>query len=311
MAGILDNKSRVLDAYVTQEGRRQIAQGELRIRYVTFSDADVYYGADAVAGAADVTDRVYLEPSNLPQDQIVFEADDSGRLKPFKALSDLALAAGQLTLRTVEDAADVSTVVSGPVFAAAVKEVLASSIDNFEKLRVIGSYDALFGEKDFSVGPEKVGFTLTDDGPISDTKNFSAQLSDMQSLFNDKRLSQVDNFAYLQPVNRASEGVDTTNIGNYPPWSTPVSYSDAHAALAKELLALENVGYMKSVSFDPTSVDNDLVGQVFEVGHGSVSKLDVLHFGKALSRDVFFVGKVVVDDNDTQSFVHIFTLVFE
>ena len=43
MAGILDAKERVLDTIITPAGRAQIASGELRIEYASFTDRQMYY----------------------------------------------------------------------------------------------------------------------------------------------------------------------------------------------------------------------------------------------------------------------------
>lgn len=84
MAGILDKKSRVLDAIVTPEGRRQLAAGTFNISYATFSDGEVFYISDDSLGHLDPTDRLTLEACGLPQDQIVLEANDEGRLAPLR-----------------------------------------------------------------------------------------------------------------------------------------------------------------------------------------------------------------------------------
>lgn len=90
MSGILDNRSRIIDAIITAEGRRQLAEGTFRVSYVTFSDAEVVYEPDAVDGHVDPTGKFYLEACNLPQDQIVFEADDEGKINGFR-LQDIKL----------------------------------------------------------------------------------------------------------------------------------------------------------------------------------------------------------------------------
>lgn len=82
--GILDKKSRVLDAVLTAEGRRQMAVGTFEVSYVTFTDSGVSYQSDTSEGHVDPTDRIYLEACNLPQDQITFEANDEGNLVPFR-----------------------------------------------------------------------------------------------------------------------------------------------------------------------------------------------------------------------------------
>ena len=55
MAGILNAKHRVIDAIITQEGRRQVAAGDLQIKYVTFTDRHTFYessGSNNVAADA-------------------------------------------------------------------------------------------------------------------------------------------------------------------------------------------------------------------------------------------------------------------
>jgi len=81
MSGILDSKTRILDAAVTAEGRRQLAEGTFIVTYASFSDAEVVYTPDEIEGHVDPANRIYLEAAgNLLQDQIVFEANDDGNL---------------------------------------------------------------------------------------------------------------------------------------------------------------------------------------------------------------------------------------
>jgi len=84
MSGILDSKSRIIDAMLTVEGRRQMAEGTFEVSYVTFSDYGVSYIPDKISGHEDPTTKIYLEACNLPQDQITFEANDEGKLVPFR-----------------------------------------------------------------------------------------------------------------------------------------------------------------------------------------------------------------------------------
>jgi hypothetical protein len=85
MSGILDSKSRIIDAILTAEGRRQMAGGTFEVSYVTFSDAGVSYIPDLIDGHQDPTGKIYFEACNLPQDQITFEANDEGKLIPFRS----------------------------------------------------------------------------------------------------------------------------------------------------------------------------------------------------------------------------------
>lgn len=84
MAGILDNKKRIMDTIVTQEGRRQLSSGKFTIKYASFTDGNVFYEADLSAGTSDATIRVPFEAVNKFQDNIVFETDDSGNLLSYQ-----------------------------------------------------------------------------------------------------------------------------------------------------------------------------------------------------------------------------------
>ena len=53
-----------------------------------------------------------------------------------------------------------------------------------------------------------------------------------------------------------------------------------------------------------------------EQNSSTLIKLDILDFGKVTLDDgmigrVFFLGKVIVDQHDTHTFIHLFTMVFE
>ena len=55
MAAILDPKTRFFDTYLTKEGRRQLSSGELRMRYVSFSDGLPSY-EESESGVIDPKD---------------------------------------------------------------------------------------------------------------------------------------------------------------------------------------------------------------------------------------------------------------
>ena len=80
-----ENKLRIIDAILTVEGRRQIAQGTFKVSHATFTDLGVAYIPDSEFGHDDPTTKIYFEACNLPQDQITFEANDEGKLVPFRS----------------------------------------------------------------------------------------------------------------------------------------------------------------------------------------------------------------------------------
>lgn len=331
MSGILDNKTRIMDTIVTLEGRRQIASADLRVEFVSFTDNSTYYRADLASGSADATERIYFEQCHLPQDQITFEADDSGRLSPFKNADNIAIKDGQiltyafnaLTASILTGSNQNMKFLRGTEFVSSAESLLASSIDNFDKLQLIGTKDKIFEDDGFAISNKNIEFIIHDDRPLPDPTTHAANVNSLESLFQDVRLSKLANFKYLPPINKTDDlTIDKTDyrntsalrVGNYEPWGRTHLGGLSPQQIEMELEQYENIGYSKTINFDPTSSKNRLVGQFFEVNFNMMKKLDVIDYGGytwlGLHRHVFFVGKVMNDENEMPTFIHIFTLVF-
>lgn len=315
--GILSAKDRVLDTIITQEGRAQIASGKLRAEYVSFSDLGAIYKLDTiVSGGLDTTDRLCFEATNLPQDLIVFEADDSGKLvASFASGSNLMkVAAGQIFSGSSRDE---RVSLSGSQFASMAGILLSSSLDNFKNLYVLASPDPIDERYDqFIFGPTNASFSITDHGPLDEDSITEMSIDHVESLFLDKRMSHVPNFQFLPPVNEPRLGeTEGTPLGLYVRLNQEplLTYSD----VVKEIYQLEQTGYSESISFIETSKTNNLLCQMFELTDRELTKLDVIDFGKfppdedGVVRHVFFVGKVFIDDMGTTTYCNMFTLVFE
>lgn len=310
MSGIIDSKKRMLDTILTREGRRQLAQGALRIEYVTFTDAETFYVRDAVSGSADAADRIFLEASDLPQDQITFEADDSGKLVPFRPSSLLALD-GKIFSGSTDETLQIIT---GSAFASIAGQLLDSSIDSFSKLYAIRTDDVFFDEeREFETNTNELTFTITDRVPFRKREIKRANVDKIESLFQDKRLSNIDNFMYLPPVNKPiAKGFEPTKLGDFPiigQKKNPLTYEQIELDTStKEKLTID---------FARTTLKSNIACQMFEMRQNELLKLDVIDFGEVSSgkefteKRIFFVGKVYVDSFGAQTFVNIFTLIFE
>jgi hypothetical protein len=174
------------------------------------------------------------------------------------------------------------------------------------------------------LGPSDVEFTITNDRPIKSANQYGAQIDLLESLFNDIRLSNVINFKYLPPCNKFENGTSKSSdvklfvpfyLGSYQPWGA--SEGLTYTQLKSELDYYKKLGFSKTISFDPTSTQNRLVCQIFEQTNSFLRKLDVIDFGIHPTGDqleptvhVFFAGRILVDSNDTHTFIHLFTLVF-
>jgi hypothetical protein len=188
---------------------------------------------------------------------------------------------------------------------------------------VIGTNDSIFEDQNFALSTNEISFTIE---PIAENVNMSVatNVNTIDALFSDEKLRNVDNFLYLPPIKKSNvsnkkdiESLKSAGLllGDYPAWgpTNRLTYSD----IKNELKNYESS--VRTVLFDPTSRDNQLIAQFFEITYDSVSKLDVIDYGRvndntenpyAASHHVFFVGKVVVDDYGSDNFVHLFTLVF-
>ena len=80
MAGILDKKTRFMDTFLTDQGRHELAKGELRFSFATFSDYATFYEPSIENNrvAENAVSRIQFEAANRPQDLVIPEFDDDG-----------------------------------------------------------------------------------------------------------------------------------------------------------------------------------------------------------------------------------------
>ena len=300
MAGLLDDKSRVIDAILTQSGKSQALAGGLRVRYVTLSDSGASYVGDSNGIAVYPSASLNLECFSTPWDTITVETDESGMMLGF---------AGDSFSLTPDGKAVVSGSLSSAVNIA--DELSKTSLDSFKNLQVISSRNKFLNDPGLSVIPEKYVYSITDRFPFSGEPPKS-NIDDVDSFFTDKRLSNLPNFRYLPPVQRSrSQGGTSEALGDYANLSEENQYSQRDPL--KSLSSLEGV----SVQFSSRTEDSTLAIQVFEEATGYVQKLDVVRYGpigispEGGQSTVYFLGKIYEDGFDVPTFVNIFTMVVE
>ena len=149
MAGILDKKTRILDSIVTFSGRQQIAAGNLKIEYASFTDTHTFYERDIVSGSSDAQSRLFFEAANTIHDQLTFETDDSGFMLPFSAEGAASL--GNKVLSGSSGTKKQSAVKNSIQFNSAASDMLSGTIDSFEKNNVIGTKNAFLGHNKFNI----------------------------------------------------------------------------------------------------------------------------------------------------------------
>ena len=313
MSGILDPKSRIMDSFVTTEGRRQIASGKFKAEFFSFTDGGTFYDlSDTFASSSqDMQGRVMLECANLPQDQITFEIDDSGKLvvREIQQMSGSMISvlngrffSGSLALSSSQELTNISY------------SLLDSSLQNFNNLYLLGSSPVVEDKpSNFIVYPNSMDFVITDQKPLPPHVR-EGSLDHIESLFADKKMSHVPNYKYLPPVNKARAGQTPAPLGRYAQvgQQSIVDFQDLESLLNQ----LEQQGFAQEVSFLETSIDNRVMCQFFEKGPDALTKLDVIDFGlfadanTLATKHVYFVGKLFLDSFGSHTFVNMFTLVW-
>ena len=301
MAGILDSKSRIMDVVITEQGRRQLASGQMKIEYATFTDLGAFYSGDEGGVIDDPSTRIYFEAaSDLPSDLITLETDDSGFLVPYRA-NNFAVGGKNMVLSgTLRDKSSTDGA------ASALTEAILESWNN---LQVIGSDDPLDDEQGFIVSRQNITFSIRNDFPFKKSDVKTAVVDDVESLNNDVRLSNLQNFKYLPPVNYS--GVNAGRpIGEFP--DTNENLDADRRAFETRIRELE----FSDVSFTQTSIENNFVMQIFELSEDDgVIKLDVIDYGSRPSAfdstkfvRTLFAGKIIRDGFGNPTFINIFTI---
>jgi len=315
MSGILDNKTRIMDAIITLEGRRQMASGRLRFEFASFTDGGTFYLADVVSGSDDATRRVFFEASSRKQDSITFETDDSGNLIPIATDSDKSIVGDEIFSKSDKTSNYGSyTFVSGTGdFASLSEGIITGSVDNFKNLYMLGSRTQAEEEKNLRLSNTSLNYTINSELPFPNSSGDEINIDAVEPLFIDKRLSHIDNFKFLPPVFPAVPGFsDGGLLGDYVNLNEvdELTYDD----LVSEIRGKESF----NIDFDSTSDDNNIIMQMFETGDGKFLKLDVIDFGEfsvendsRASKRVFFIGKVFLDSVKMPTFVNLFTMVID
>jgi len=301
MAGILDSKSRIIDVVITEQGRRQLASGKMKIEFATFTDAGSFYADGGGGIIEDPSSRIYFEAaSDLPSDLITFETDDSGFLIPYRA-DNFAVGGKNLVIsgsvRSANDITGASEAISTAIF------------ESWNNLQVIGSIDPIDDTQGFTLSRQAVAFSIREDFPFAPGDVKTAVVDDIESLNHDVRLSNLQNFKYLPPINSAGvlAGVP---IGSFPNMNET---TDADKQSFESRIAMLEFA---DVEFIETSIENSFVMQAFELsGDDGVIKLDVIDYGtrpstanKALTTRTLFAGKILKDGFGNPTFVNIFTI---
>ena len=208
--GILDKKTRFIDLVVTQEGRRQIAAGKLRAEFASFTDGSAFYDKSDPVGAAN---RLYFEVAERPENSIILEKDDSGKLINFNGDPKITVLGDKLFSASAEQTTTnltELTSVTGSQFASVFAVLTGSSLRHFKNNYFIGTNDPN-DQNDFELNAKEFSFEINNQQPFNGPPhNNIINVDDAEPFFMDPKLTHLPNFQFLPPVNQ-----DGTNYGSY------------------------------------------------------------------------------------------------
>jgi len=278
----------MLDSRITSEGRRRIANGTFTVRYVSVSDSLASYTGDQEGVYVDRAVNLCFEPNESPFDTIVPVTDDDSFLIPYLTTSGaLNPRNGATDSQNNQVPATSSRVVSGSV------EAIANS-------RIARTRDPILNDPGLYSYPAFYRFKIEDSGSFKDVPSV-ASIDDVESLIADFRLSTRPNFMFLPPVQ-----VGGTPLGTYKDVREGASVNPAE--FFTELSASSPANF----SFSQRTDNHSLVIQLFEENTGSLSKLEIVDYGRTIigneTRRVYFAGKIMNDGFETQTFVNLFTI---
>jgi hypothetical protein len=351
MAGILDSKTRFIDLIVTQEGKRQLASGKMRAEYASLSDSQAVYDKTQVE---EINNKIYFEAMDSHNNVIVLEKDDSGKLIEFNFSPTGSISGDRIFDK---DATATNTLklsaVTGSAFSSTSQALMSSFTSHFKSHQVLGTFERRGNE--FELNTETISFAISNSVPFPDGPHGEKiNVNDAEPFFTDSKLSHVENFMYLPPVN-----MDNSPYGNYNDivsrkkqnlesiknelgrdgFQDFTSQDGLRRRRSKGGFRTDKIGdfdvinrrklrsptknilkQFKTIYFDKTSEDNNLIIQIFEDGPDSkLIKLDLIDAGSFSDntstlfpeRRIFFAGKVYFDDLNVPTFINIFTIILE
>lgn len=347
--GVLDNKTRIVDTVITQQGRAALASGRLKIAYYTFTDGDTFYQAGDPGVADDSTLRLYHEAHGVDyNDQVNFVTNNTGLVNFVGANSTVQLHNGQLINYASSSAPEayvgyLGEVVKGPNFASQIQGILTSSFDALKRTQVLLSRNNIFDDNEFYLTSEDVTFKIKKSNPEMPSSLYEADASVLNDVVHDRKFANLDNFKFLPPISKLPSGlkasdyatqdlVSSFGLGTYTSTQqyTELTYSDLEAGFVtsdnvgnfRGFVQSEALGFSQTIDFLGSGQATKVAMHMFEVTNPSgdqvVRKLDCFDVGLLKTGDpdrpmarVFFVGRVMVDELQRDTFMHIFTLVLD
>tara|TARA_A100001015_G_C14969049_1_gene704314 strand:+ start:63 stop:980 length:918 start_codon:yes stop_codon:yes gene_type:complete len=305
MAGILDDKQRIMDVIITENGRRQIADGTFEMKYASFSDHGVFYRDAGNGTPDDAGSRLMFESYSSNSDVIIPEINQLGKIS-LDITSGKRIVNGQI-VSTGSDMREASFTSGSQNIFSGSEEIVRDAIDSFDNLQIIGTKNNWALSEYFKLDQSQTTF----DKPSATYGSQFKHVDMMGPIFTDPALVNLPAFRYLPPKATA---------GGY---STPMAiYRRLTELPTTDFQAVKQQAQDSSIASTTVQLSSDnpnlnILAQMFEINDTDIGKLAIVDYGTYKNPDgsdagsVFHLGKIFRDSNNVPKFVKIFTLVFE
>lgn len=321
MAGILDKKSRILDYVITDNGRSQLENNDIRYKYATLSDKSIVYTKDFSLSAlkkSDITDSeihyIPLEITTKGNTEINPEFD----LRKYFFGNNIVLDISEINQNTTTRDASISNYLTDYSLSSHMKNLkylrTKRTLNNNKSLTFFSNSTI---NKDIDFNNDVLRYTTI--------KNIISNKEKKPVVALDRRFSHKNNFKFLPPITISGENlyekenfkkIDDLNEDNVTGFLFPsykMTQKEENLSREKEILNilshLENNKevHKKEFILENASEDESLLFELHEVieeknnlGNFTKLNLEKLHFVKigdfydkknVSTKKVYLIGK--------------------
>ena len=303
MAGILDPKQRVIDFILTTKGREQLANNDLDISFVSFTDRGIFYDESTTEGAAaSVKNQLTFEAYTSDYaDNIVPETNDLGNLRyTLNTTGSFGVNNRLYTKATGSDGVYYLNTGSVAIYEA-IGNILSQSVDKYGNLRTLGTIGSITSRENFTVSSNNVTFT--------DFAN-SGNINTLNPALFDHRLANLLQYEYMPPV--VDIGAEKRPIAAYQKFL--FEPNNDYESFYSELT---NGKQKTSITFKTKNLDQTVLGQVFFNGNQGIEKLIAIDLGNLFNEfqqpvaRVFHMGNLYTDNSGVLKFVRHFSILLK
>lgn len=324
MSGILDKKSRIFDFVITENGRKQMQNGDIRYRFASLSDKSIMYTKDY-----ELSKQNKADISNSEFNYIPLEANTkiNDEINPEFDLSNYFLNNNnnQLNVEDLQNSSNLDTSINQFISDFS----LGNSLKNLKYLTTSAILNKTSPLSFFDSGYLNNDLDFKNSTNLYHTiKSYSINKNNIPVIALDKRFSHKNNFMFLPPVNTEGEelyernnfkninDLDEENSSGYLLTSYNNKISNNQEILSREKEILEVINNMEKnqkllkrvYEIENNSEICSLIFEIYEEKtiNKNIEKLSFIKVGdfydkkNATTKKVYLVGKIINTRDDTK-----------